>query len=161
MHRELTSACQGASVAAAFLSSYGSQAQSTAVFAFAVFICAALIPPALASKNDKLEETVGSLVGTAGLPMPTVHIIGTQDQCLGQSVRLLESCQGKASGAESTASSVDSTPSDSSTGLTSYFPPGLAQAVFFQGGHHVPKEVAMISKMQQAVENAARIAFLG
>lgn len=152
---------QGASVAAAYLSAYAPKARDASAFAFAVFICTALIPPTLAAKTENLEATVGSLVGHAGVPIPNVHVLGTKDLCLGQSVKLLESCEGKAREPESATSSTDSTPSESAEELVSYFPPGLAQAVYFSGGHDVPRDAATTTKMRTAVENAARLAFLG
>lgn len=103
---------------------------------------------------------MGSLIGTSGLPLPTVHVIGTKDPCLGQSVKLLESCYGKGGPLGSESSSANSTPPESN-GLVSYFPPGLAQAVYFPGGHDMPRNPSMTAKVRTAVENAARIAFLG
>jgi hypothetical protein len=101
--------------------------------ALAVFICTALIPPSLAAATEKLEETVGALIANGPLPLPTVHVLGTKDLCFPQSVKLWE-----------TAATL-----------------GLGQALQFSGGHEVPKDASVITKIRDAVEKAARTAFCG
>lgn len=54
----------------------------------AVFLCAALIPPQAATR-DELVNTIGSL-GT--IDIPTVHVIGKKDPCKAQSLELVKSC---------------------------------------------------------------------
>ena len=147
-------------MAAAYLSTYATK-EHTSTFAFATFICTALIPPALASKTDTLEATVGTLISNPGLRLPTVHIIGTKDPCFGQSIKLLKSCESEATSIGSQPSTADSTASGPAVELDNYFPTGLAQALYFPGGHDVPRDSSMVTKMQSAIENAARLAFLG
>lgn len=101
--------------------------------AFAMFLCAALIPPSLAAASEKLEATVGSLISERPLPLPTIHVLGSKDLCFPQSVKLLESC----------------------------LLPGFVQAVRFPGGHEIPKDKATVTKMRDAVEKAERSAFSG
>lgn len=74
---------QGASVAAAFL------AQSPTAVKFAVFICAALIPPSAAT-TDNLVRTIGTF---GHIDLPTLHCVGQHDTCYGQSVQLSKSCE--------------------------------------------------------------------
>jgi hypothetical protein len=124
---------KGASVTAAFLSACCSMPHNEPPCAFAVFICTALIPPSLAAATEKLEETVGSLIANGPLPLPTVHVLGTKDLCFPQSVKLWEAAA----------------------------TPGLTQALQFSGGHEIPKEAAVIKRMRDTVEKAARIAFCG
>lgn len=57
-------------------------------FKMAVFICAALIPPKIATGTE-LVKTIGSL---GSIDLPTVHIIGKRDPCYAQSVQLVQSC---------------------------------------------------------------------
>lgn len=73
---------QGASVASALL------AQSPGKIKFAVFLCAALIPPSKAT-TDELTKTIGSF---GHIDIPTVNVVGEQDLCYNQSVQLSKSC---------------------------------------------------------------------
>jgi hypothetical protein len=74
---------QGASVAAAFL------AQSPTAIKFAVFICAALIPP-VAATTEELVRTIGTF---GHIDLPTLHCVGQHDTCYPQSVQLSKSCE--------------------------------------------------------------------
>lgn len=137
---------QGASVTAAYLAAYPETTEATALaFSFAIFICAALIPPEIAH-GKHLEETIGSLLNNLPLPIPSLHIIGNQDTCYGQSVSLMQSCQASALSAKSN---------------TSKLPEGVADVVYFPGGHQVPRDTAMVRKIEKAVEKTSRLGFLG
>lgn len=137
---------QGASVTAAYLSAYPATTESAELtFSFAIFICAALIPPELADAKH-LEQTIGSLLNRLPLPIPSLHIIGKQDACYGQSVSLFESCQASALPAKSG---------------TCKSPKGVADVVYFFGGHQVPRDAATVGKLEKAVEKTARMGFLG
>lgn len=74
---------QGASVASALL------AQSPGTIKFAVFLCAALIPPSEAT-TEELTRTIGSF---GHIDLPTVNVIGQQDLCYNQSLQLSKSCE--------------------------------------------------------------------
>ncbi|KXT02179.1 hypothetical protein AC578_5964 [Pseudocercospora eumusae] len=74
---------QGASVTASLL------AQSAGNIKFAVFICAALIPPSSATA-DELARTIGSF---GHIDVPTLHVIGQQDICYNQSIQLSKTCE--------------------------------------------------------------------
>ncbi|KAE8441695.1 hypothetical protein EG329_004568 [Mollisiaceae sp. DMI_Dod_QoI] len=80
---------QGASVAAAYIAQ---QQQSGSFedepFKVAVFLCAALIPPQIAT-DDELVNTIGSL---GPIDISTVHVIGRKDPCAPQSLELVKSC---------------------------------------------------------------------
>lgn len=74
---------QGAAVAAALI------VQIPAAFQFAIFVCAALIPPSAATA-DRLVRTIGAL---GPIDMPTLHCVGKNDSCYSQSVQLSNSCE--------------------------------------------------------------------
>lgn len=101
--------------------------------AFAVFLCTALIPPSAAADTTKLEETIGLLIPHGPLSLPTVHVLGSEDLCLPQSLKMADSAS----------------------------TPGLGQALHFPGGHEIPKDPVTIDKLQNAIEKAARLAFRG
>jgi hypothetical protein len=124
---------KGASVTAAYLSACCVMPHNEPPCAFAMFICTALISPSLAAATEKLEETVGSLIANGPLPLPTIHVLGTKDLCFPQSIKLWQ--------AAST--------------------PGLGQALQFPGGHEIPKDAEVMTKMRDAVEKAARTALCG
>lgn len=80
---------QGASVAAAYLALAQRSPSFEASIKMAVFICAALINPKIATSNE-LTRTIGAL-GRIGIP--TLHIIGLKDPCYAQSMQLVKSCE--------------------------------------------------------------------
>lgn len=83
---------QGASVAAGYLATAQEHNAPLQLRAkMAVFICAALIPPTLAT-GAELAKTIGSL---GHLDLPSLHVIGRWDPCLPQSTELAKSCVGK------------------------------------------------------------------
>jgi hypothetical protein len=120
-------------VTAAYLSACCSDPRNDPPCAFAVFLCTAPIPPSLAASTEKLEEAMGSLVTNGPLRLPTIHLLGSKDLCSPQSVKFWE-----------TAST-----------------PGFGQVLQFSGGYEVPRDVAMVTKLRDAVEKAARMAFCG
>ena len=79
---------QGASVAAACITKSHKEQIFHLPFKMAVFMCAALIPPEIASEAD-LVKTIGSF---GNIDIPTVHVIGKRDLCYSQSLQLLKSC---------------------------------------------------------------------
>ncbi|ORX96600.1 serine hydrolase FSH [Clohesyomyces aquaticus] len=135
---------EGASVAAAYLQAYSSEMQDNLVIAFAVFVCAAVVPPGLTSKNDEEEATLGPLLVSRGLAVPSVHIIGMKDLCFPQSEELLKSCKGNGSNTDAALRCSQ---------------PGFVQSVYFLGGHEVPIYPAAVGEMRIVIENAARVAF--
>jgi pimeloyl-ACP methyl ester carboxylesterase len=118
---------QGASVAASWLSS-----RSLASLKFAVFLCAALVPPSKARTVQALEESIGSLLAREGekLDLPTLHVIGERDVCFGQSERLVGNCEARMA----------------------------RKVVVAGGGHDVPRDGAVCEAIARAVE---RVAFEG
>lgn len=81
---------QGAAVAAAYISSVSSHyLDSSLQFKLAIFICAALIPPQVATGTE-LVKTIGAL---GQVDIPTVHVVGRKDPCSPQSLELAKSCE--------------------------------------------------------------------
>jgi pimeloyl-ACP methyl ester carboxylesterase len=120
---------QGASVAASWLSRSLIAARG---LKFAVFLCAALVPPSKARTAKALEESIGSLLAREGekLDLPTLHVIGERDLCFGQSERLVGNCEARMA----------------------------RRVVVAGGGHDVPRDRAVCEIIARAVE---RVAFEG
>jgi pimeloyl-ACP methyl ester carboxylesterase len=60
-----------------------------APFKMAIFFCAALIPPEIATDGE-MANAMGTL---CQIDIPTVHIIGKKDLCEAQSLELVKSCK--------------------------------------------------------------------
>jgi pimeloyl-ACP methyl ester carboxylesterase len=85
---------QGASVSAAFIARQQLEGSfEVAPFKMAVFLCAALIQPEIATANQ-MENTMGTL---GYIDIPTVHVIGRKDLCEPQSRELVKLCSGNVS----------------------------------------------------------------
>jgi hypothetical protein len=118
---------QGASVAASWLS----RSLAASGLKFAVFLCAALVPPSKAGTAKALEESIGSLAREGEkLDLPTLHVIGERDLCFKQSERLVGNCEAKIA----------------------------RKVVVGGGGHNVPRDGAVCGVIARAVE---RVAFEG
>ncbi|CZR50580.1 uncharacterized protein PAC_00454 [Phialocephala subalpina] len=79
---------QGASVAAACIAQQQLRGSlKDEPFKMAVFICAALMPPQLATV-DNLADTIGKF---GPIDIPTAHVIGRKDPCDTQSLEVVKS----------------------------------------------------------------------